>query len=114
MLDIAFYTKEGKSKSIDLSSDTYEFLAKAGFGKISKTVTANLTIDEEVLEIDAVDLSTKREEYSSCIRKAIVHICFSIAMELKDVELENFFGCIKKLKELLLQIENENNKFMEF
>jgi hypothetical protein len=132
MLDIAFYTEvdksesidlssdtyeflANKSESIDLSSDTYEFLANAGFGKISKEQQTIIVLGhEEVLEIDVVNLSTKRKEYSSCIRKAIAHLCFSIVTELKDVELENIFGCIKKLKELLLQIENENNKFMEF
>ena len=118
MLDIAFYTDDGKSEVVELSEGFCEWLVGSYFYKIGKSEPKRMKIDEEFYEIEVIHLEgSNRRKLSRFLRDEIVQESASVLEEVGDFPAKHFYqdatSKLRKLQEMRKYVEDEGYKYLE-
>ncbi len=127
-MEVIFYSKDGDQHILEISSPFYRWLAISEFSKIKNSEPYTISIDEEEVSIEAVELNEKyRSAYITFFQNCILKESYELIIKLDSVSnpgllkasspegsLENLKYRIKKFYEFIKQLENPVWIYMEY
>ena len=122
MLDISFYSMSGKSPiSIDVSDNFYEWLLHTDFAEIGVARPHTITLDNEEIELDVVELDKgnvgNRQRFREFLVEVIVHEVNEMLRNLGDnpsqEEYQDATYKLRKLQQLRTCIEDASYQFLQ-
>ena len=123
MLDITFYSKNGESPAtIEFSAQFYERLIKSDFVEIGKTHKLSIEIDDENLEIQAIDLDkgtiTNRQRLIDFLKETIVQESLNMLEKLGDSPSKEAYkektSDLRIFQEILQCLKNTKYCYLEY
>lgn len=122
MLDISLYSTRGKPPiTIDVSETFYDWLLHTDFSEIGIARPHTITIDDEEVELDVVELDRgnigNRQRFREFLVEVIVQEVNEMLLNLGDApsikEYQNATYKLRKLQQLRTCIEDENYQFLQ-
>jgi hypothetical protein len=119
VLDISFYPKNGHPPyTVEVSEDSYEWLAKSDFSKIGTSVTRKIQIEGEEENLRVLQLGKEnRKKLRNFLLEAISQESDAVLYQLGDSpskqEYQNATYRLRKLQELRKCVENEEYQYLQ-
>ena len=122
-LDLTFYSKNGEAPAtIEFSEQFYERLIKSDFAEIGKPHRLEVEIDEEKIEIEAIDLDkgkiTNRQRLIDFLKEVIVEEGLNMIEILGDSPAKEEYkaqtSALRTFQEILQYLKNSQYTYIEY
>lgn len=119
MLDISFYSKNGNAREIvEVTEDFYKSLYESDFSKIGKSVPRILTIDDETVKLEVVQLTkNNRQKLKMLFLEGIAdesdRVISMLGSSPSKQEVHRMTSRLAQLQELRKCIDDDRYQFMQ-
>ncbi|MBF2027335.1 MAG: hypothetical protein IGS48_11280 [Oscillatoriales cyanobacterium C42_A2020_001] len=119
MIDIIFFSQDKEEvKSIEVSTEFYQWLARSEFSRIGKSEEHDMTIDGESVTVPVIQLEGNyRRKFSDFFRDAIVQESDLVLEALSEIasktDYQQMIYRLSTLQKLRKTIEDEQYKYLQ-